>query len=103
VRAKKQTLSRKGFGFWLCFLRGNGIYMLIFSFVASVSLSKIMIKQFLYVKNPRPSSSVMEVRKIIEKKVIMEKKGRISGMNKGTKTTQPFWRSANTWGDGSKK
>jgi hypothetical protein len=77
--------------------------MLIFSFVASVSLSKIMIKQFLYVKNPRPSSSVMEVRKIIEKKVIMEKKGRISGMNKGTKTTQPFWRSANTWGDGSKK
>lgn len=59
--------------------------MLIFSFVASVNLSKIMIKQFLYVRNPRPSSSIMEVRKIIEKKVITERKGRISGMNKAQK------------------
>lgn len=62
-----------------------------------------MIKQFLYVRNPRPSSSVMKVRKIIEKKVIMEREGRISGMNKGTKTTQASGGSASTWGDGSKE
>lgn len=36
-------------------------------------------------RNPRPSSSIMEVRKIIEKKVITERKGRISGMNKAQK------------------
>ena len=62
-----------------------------------------MIKQFLYVRNPRPSISVMEIRKIIEKKVIMERDGRISGMNKGTKTTRASEGNASTWGDGTKE
>ena len=62
-----------------------------------------MIKQFLYVRNPRPSSSVMEIRKIIEKKVIMEREGRISGMNKGTKTTWASGGSASIWGDRTKE